>query len=84
MSGSSLQIFSIMMVVMVFKTPITALIGIQRAFAPYETSKNSGNLILVKIVYVLTNCALFALGIWKVNQMGLLPWVYFLSQFDGS
>jgi len=27
----------------------------------------------VKAVYVLMNCLLLALGIWKVNAMGLLP-----------
>ncbi|KAF2763192.1 hypothetical protein EJ05DRAFT_459997 [Pseudovirgaria hyperparasitica] len=73
MSGSSLQIFSIMMVFMLFKTPITAVLNIQRTFLPFETPNTSGRLIQVKLVFLATNCAALALGIWKVNQMGLLP-----------
>jgi ER membrane protein complex subunit 4 len=81
MTGSSLQIFSIFMVFTLFKTPITALINIQRSFAPFETPGNAGQMNLVKIVFVITNSLLLALGIWKVNQMGLLPYVPFLTVF---
>ena len=30
-------------------------------------------MIGVKAVYILMQCLLLALGIWKVNSMGLLP-----------
>jgi hypothetical protein len=73
MSGNSLQIFSIMMVFMLFKGPITAVFGINQAFERYRTDGNADKLLLAKAVYVLTNGMLLALGIWKVNGMGLLP-----------
>ncbi|PSN69386.1 hypothetical protein BS50DRAFT_491060 [Corynespora cassiicola Philippines] len=73
MTGNTLQIFSIFMVFTLFKTPVLAVLGLQRTFAPFETPGTSGRLIGVKIVYVLTNMLMLCLGIWKVNQMGLLP-----------
>jgi hypothetical protein len=75
MSGNSLQIFSIMMVFMLFKGPIQGLINTNAAFAKYETPTTRGRLVAVKAVYVLMQLLLLALGIWKVNGMGLLPYV---------
>ena len=73
MSGNSLQIFSIMMVFMLFKNPITAILNIQRTFIPFETAGNKDQMLLAKVMFVATNGLLLALGIWKVNGMGLLP-----------
>ncbi|KAF2262235.1 hypothetical protein CC78DRAFT_468486 [Lojkania enalia] len=73
MTGNTLQIFSIFMVFTLFKTPVLAVLNIQRVFAPFETSGTSGRLIAVKAVCVLMNLLMLGLGIWKVNQMGLLP-----------
>ncbi|KAF2019205.1 hypothetical protein BU24DRAFT_458907 [Aaosphaeria arxii CBS 175.79] len=73
MTGNTLQIFSIFMVFTLFKTPVMAVIGLQRTFAPFETPGTSGRLLGVKLVYVLMNILMLGLGIWKVNQMGLLP-----------
>lgn len=73
MTGNSLQIFSIMMVFMMFKTPITAIMGINNAFVRFQSDNNRDKILLAKLAYVLTNGLLLALGIWKVNQMGLLP-----------
>jgi hypothetical protein len=75
MSGNSLQIFSIMMVAMLFKGPIQAMINIQNVFARFETEGTRDRLILVKLAYIACNCLALALGIWKVNGMGLLPYV---------
>lgn len=74
MTGNSLQIFSIMMVFMLFKTPITAILNIQRTFAPFETEGNKDQMLLVKLTFIATNGLLLALGMWKVNGMGLLPY----------
>jgi hypothetical protein len=79
MSGNSLQIFSIMMVFMLFKGPIQGLINTNAAFAKYETPSTRGRLVAVKLVYVLMQFLLLALGIWKVNAMGLLPYVLILG-----
>ena len=75
MSGNTLQIFSIMMVFMLFKTPIQALLQTNQAFARFETPGTAGKLFLVKATYVLMNLLALALGVWKVNSMGLLPYV---------
>jgi hypothetical protein len=78
MSGNSLQIFSIMMVMMLFKGPIQGLINTNAAFAKYETESTHSRLLGVKVVYMLMQLLLLALGIWKVNAMGLLPYVCLL------
>ncbi|KAK1148662.1 hypothetical protein N8T08_008547 [Aspergillus melleus] len=73
MSGNSLQIFSIMMVFMLFKGPIQGLINTNGVFAKFETDGTKGKLLGVKAMYVLMQLVLLALGVWKVNAMGLLP-----------
>jgi len=73
MSGNSLQIFSIMMVFMLFKNPITALFAIQSTFARFESEGTKSQLLMVKLVYIGTNLLALGLGIWKLNGMGLLP-----------
>ncbi|OAX79431.1 hypothetical protein ACJ72_06250 [Emergomyces africanus] len=73
MSGNSLQIFSIMMVFMLFKGPIQGLLNTNSAFVKFETESTKGQMLGVKLVYVLMQFMLLALGIWKVNGMGLLP-----------
>lgn len=73
MSGNSLQIFSIMMVFMAFKTPIMGLLATNQAFERFETEGNRGKLLQAKLAYILMQCVALALGVWKVNEMGLLP-----------
>lgn len=73
MSGNSLQIFSIMMVFMLFKGPIQGLLNTNSAFVKFEAESTRGQMLGVKLVYVLMQFMLLALGIWKVNGMGLLP-----------
>ncbi|KAL3467048.1 hypothetical protein BJX64DRAFT_189386 [Aspergillus heterothallicus] len=73
MSGNSLQIFSIMMVFMLFKGPIQGLINTNAVFAKFDSDTLRGKLLGVKAVYVLMQFVLLALGVWKVNAMGLLP-----------
>ncbi|BCS18160.1 ER membrane protein complex subunit 4 [Aspergillus puulaauensis] len=73
MSGNSLQIFSIMMVFMLFKGPIQGLINTNSVFAKFESETLRAKMLFVKVVYVLMQFLLLALGVWKVNAMGLLP-----------
>ena len=77
MSGNSLQIFSIMMVFMLFKGPIQGLMNTNAMFSKLETDATRAKLVGVKLVYVLMQLVLLGLGVWKVNGMGLLPYVYF-------
>lgn len=73
MSGNSLQIFSIMMVFMLFTNPIKGLVGTNQVFARFETEGTKSRLYSVKAVYVLMQIVALGLGLWKVNAMGLLP-----------
>ncbi|KAI6084822.1 hypothetical protein F4821DRAFT_165127 [Hypoxylon rubiginosum] len=73
MSGNSLQIFSIMMVFMAFKNPIMGIIGTNQAFERFESESNKTKLIQAKLAYVAMQIVALAVGIWKVNAMGLLP-----------
>jgi hypothetical protein len=75
MSGNSLQIFSIMMVMMLFKGPITAMFNINGTFQRLESEGNRQQMVMVKLAFVGCNLLALALGIWKVNGMGLLPYV---------
>lgn len=81
MSGNSLQIFSIMMVFMLFKGPIQGLLGTNAVFAKFESEGTRAKLVGVKIVYVLMQLLLLGLGIWKVNGMGLLPYVFCVPSY---
>ncbi|KAG8531565.1 uncharacterized protein KY384_003195 [Bacidia gigantensis] len=73
MSGNSLQIFSIMMVFMLFKTPLTGIVQTNEAFRRYETDGNRDTILAAKGCYVLMQLLALALGVWKVHKMGLLP-----------
>lgn len=73
MSGNSLQIFSIMMVFMAFKNPVMGLLATNQAFERFETESNRDKILQVKVVYVAMQFVALALGVWKVNAMGLLP-----------
>jgi len=73
MSGNSLQIFSIMMVGMAFKNPIVGLMATNQAFEKLESEGIKSKITMVKAVYVAMQLLALALGIWKVNGMGLLP-----------
>ncbi|KAK3307701.1 uncharacterized protein B0T15DRAFT_530927 [Chaetomium strumarium] len=73
MSGNSLQIFSIMMVFMAFKNPIMGILSTNQAFERFETESNRARMFQVKLAYVAMQLVALALGIWKINSMGLLP-----------
>jgi hypothetical protein len=73
MSGNSLQIFSIMMVFMAFKNPIMGILSTNQAFERFETESNRARMLQVKLAYVAMQLVALALGIWKINSMGLLP-----------
>ncbi|KAF4126697.1 Protein of unknown function (DUF1077) [Geosmithia morbida] len=73
MSGNSLQIFSIMMVFMAFKNPLMGLVNTNQAFERFESESIAGQMLQVKLVYVACQLVALAVGIWKINAMGLLP-----------
>ncbi|EFW99348.1 er membrane duf1077 domain protein [Grosmannia clavigera kw1407] len=73
MSGNSLQIFTIMTVFMAFKNPIAGLLATQSTFERFESPTNGAQLLQVKLAYVVFQFVALAMGVWKVNAMGLLP-----------
>jgi len=62
-----------MMVTMAFKNPIMGMLATNQAFERFESEGNKSSLVMVKAVYVGMQILALALGIWKVNGMGLLP-----------
>ncbi|OBZ84204.1 ER membrane protein complex subunit 4 [Choanephora cucurbitarum] len=75
MSGSSLQIFTVMVTVMLFLTPIKAIMSVQQTFSRFETTdaKPGANLWMPKLTFIGLHFVTILLGIYKVNVMGLLP-----------
>lgn len=75
MTGNSLQIFSIFMLYSLFKNPLTAISTTNTTFSRLESESIKSKLFMVKIVFIMTNLLSVALGIYKVDKMGLLPFV---------
>lgn len=73
MSGNTLQIFSIMMTVMLFTNPVKALANLGNTFSRFDGDSTKSRLLPVKLAYIGLQLLTIALGIWKVNGMGLLP-----------
>ncbi|KAI5923669.1 hypothetical protein F4810DRAFT_668393 [Camillea tinctor] len=87
MSGNSLQIFSIMMVYMAFKNPVLGLLATGTALDRFESDTNRSRMLQVKLAYVAMQLLALAVGVWKVNAMGLLPttrsdWLAWEAQRD--
>ncbi|KAF8473292.1 hypothetical protein BDZ91DRAFT_691621 [Kalaharituber pfeilii] len=73
MSGNTLQIFSIMMVWMLFTNPLKAIANVNATFRRFDNERTHARLLTVKMVYVALQVLALGLGVWKVNGMGLLP-----------
>jgi len=71
LTGNSLQLFSIIMLLMSMRTPIVAIMGTQKTFSRYEESDIS--LLVPKVVYIALNLAAFGMCLYKAQAMGLIP-----------
>jgi hypothetical protein len=58
---------------MAFKNPIMGILTTNQAFERFETESNKARILQVKLAYVAMQLVALALGVWKVNSMGLLP-----------
>lgn len=81
MSGSNINIFSIMITGMAFLNPIKAIIAIDEPFKRFRGY--AVDLTIPKIAFVACNLGMICLALWKLNTMGLLPitaadWTSFL------
>lgn len=75
MSGNSISIFPIMMVVMMMVRPLKTLFSVKQTFKGFETGANGVgvNILGQKLVFCLGNLAGVALAMYKCHSMGLLP-----------
>lgn len=73
MSGSGVQIFSMMVVSMLLTNPAKAIMTISSSFAPYTTPGKPNALLPQQVVFVICQLACMGLGIYKCWSMGLLP-----------
>ncbi|PIA45988.1 hypothetical protein AQUCO_01600330v1 [Aquilegia coerulea] len=71
MAGSTVHLFSIGITFSALWQPISALQGIGKVFEPYKDSKV--DILTPKLLFAALNLAALALGVWKLNTLGLLP-----------
>ena len=72
MSGSSLNIFSIMMTGMALWSPIRSLFSIASSFGNFE-ELSADKVLRAKAIFVALNGIGLAMGFYKLGNMGLLP-----------
>ncbi|KAJ4834337.1 hypothetical protein Tsubulata_037535 [Turnera subulata] len=82
MAGNTVHLFSIGITFSALWQPISALQGVGKVFEPYKDNKV--DLLGPKLLFIALNLGGLALGIWKLNTLGLLPthasdWVSSLS-----
>ncbi|MBA0597882.1 hypothetical protein Gorai_007666 [Gossypium raimondii] len=82
MAGSTVHLFSIGITFSALWQPISALQGVGKVFEPYKDNKVE--LLGPKLLFIALNLGGLALGVWKLNTLGLLPthasdWVSSLS-----
>nr|SVE74521.1 EOG090X0GNX [Daphnia barbata] len=80
MVGSSISIFPIMMVGMMFVRPIRALFSMNQTFKMLEGTQAIGQIL----VYILGQLVALGLALYKCQSMGLLPthssdWLAFID-----
>ncbi|CAO3688881.1 unnamed protein product [Umbelopsis vinacea] len=78
MSGNGVQLFSVMITAMLFWQPLKAIFTINQTFERFEptgAAKNhpEASLLTSKATFLAFQLVTIALGIYKVNAMGLLP-----------
>ncbi|CDR88625.1 related to EMC4-member of a transmembrane complex required for efficient folding of proteins in the ER [Sporisorium scitamineum] len=71
MSGSSVQIFSMMAVGMLITSPLKGISSMNSSFD--RLSSPGQSLLLPKVLFILCQLAAIALGLYKCWSMGLLP-----------
>ncbi|ODQ80877.1 hypothetical protein BABINDRAFT_161070 [Babjeviella inositovora NRRL Y-12698] len=73
MSGNSLQIIPIMMTLMLFTGPLQSIITVNDNFVNLATKKNKTEVLQAKIIFILCHLGCIAVGVWKLNSLGLIP-----------
>ncbi|EEQ39753.1 hypothetical protein FOB63_002357 [Clavispora lusitaniae] len=74
MTGNSMQIIPVTMALMLIWNPLNAIVReTNSSFSSLRNDRNSSEILLPKIVFVLCQLMNMAIGLWKLNQMGLIP-----------
>ena len=71
MSGSSIQIFSIMMTGMALFNPIMAITSMKQTFSKFEGE--GLNLFVPKAIFISLQGLALGVALYKCSTMGLLP-----------
>ncbi|KAG4931420.1 Transmembrane protein 85 [Glycine soja] len=71
MAGSTVHLFSIGITFSALWQPISALQSVGKMFEPYKDNKVE--LLGPKLLFIALNLGGLALGVWKLNALGLLP-----------
>ncbi|XP_039008331.1 uncharacterized protein LOC120136344 [Hibiscus syriacus] len=71
MAGNTVHLFSIGITFSALWQPISALQGVGKVFKPYKDSKVEH--LGPKLLFIALNLGGLALGVWKLNTLGLLP-----------
>lgn len=71
MSGSSIQIFSIMMTGMALINPLKALTTVSTVFKPFE--RDGVDTKIPKVIFIVLQLLSLAVALYKCSSMGLLP-----------
>eukprot|EP00638_Chattonella_subsalsa_P008618 CAMPEP_0117758186 /NCGR_PEP_ID=MMETSP0947-20121206/15217_1 /TAXON_ID=44440 /ORGANISM="Chattonella subsalsa, Strain CCMP2191" /LENGTH=154 /DNA_ID=CAMNT_0005578303 /DNA_START=50 /DNA_END=511 /DNA_ORIENTATION=- len=72
MSGSQINIFSIMITGMAFMNPIKAILGVNQMFAKLD-DRGTLDLTIPKLTFIAVNILGIGSGLYKCATMGLLP-----------
>ena len=75
MSGNTISIFPIMMVVMMTLRPIKTLFSVNSTFKAIDVADGGGGVVIFgqKLVYVIGNLLAVLIALYKCHSMGLLP-----------
>ncbi|XP_027332248.1 ER membrane protein complex subunit 4 isoform X1 [Abrus precatorius] len=71
MAGNTVHLFSIGITFSALWQPISALQSVGKIFEPYKDNKVE--LLGPKLLFIALNLGGLALGVWKLNSLGLLP-----------
>lgn len=86
MSGSSVQIFSIMATGMALINPLKAIASVNNTFRNFEKEEGP-DLLKPKLIFLTMQVLSFAVAVYKLSTMGLLPltsadWVSYLPPVE--
>lgn len=70
MSGSSIQIFSIMMTGMALYTPLAAISSVNKTFAKFQGEVDVN---IPKLIFLSLQLLALGIALYKCSTMGLLP-----------